>query len=151
MKTLFVFLLSLLLSPNNVLVGSGTAFMKCKCESGRTVFTAELQDIDGLLEKAELSIDGSKLQFSSKDNATIVFDPTCGVFTIHLVGKESKDFPNGRFLKFWVIPKTFKVIKIDGSLEKYEFKARIEATEPRKGKELQIPRVEVFCSLEYKT
>ena len=132
--------------------GSGTAHLTCKSESGRTIFNAELQDIDGLLEKAELIVDNKKLIFDENDEAHTIFDAQTGVFTIYITGEENKDFPNGRFIEFWAIPKSFKVLNSDRSNQEYEFKARIEATEPRKGTErsLRIPQVELNCTLKYK-
>ena len=132
--------------------GSGTAHLTCKSESGRTLFTAELQDIEGLLEKAELIVDNKKLIFDENDEAHTIFDAKSGVFTVYITGEENEDFPNGRFIQFWAIPKSFKVISSDRSNQRYEFKARIEATEPRKGtnRNLRIPQVELNCTLVYK-
>jgi hypothetical protein len=130
--------------------GSNTAYLTCKSESGRTVFTAELQDITGLLEKAELSVDNNKLLFTESDEAYTIFDSKKGVFTIYITGKANKDFPNGRFIQFWALPESFKIIKSDRADQKFEFKARIEGTEPRKDKDLRIPVVELNCTLEYK-
>ena len=72
------------------------------------------------------------------------------VFTVFILGKENKEFPNGRFIQFWALPETFKAVNSDRSNQKYEFKARIEATEPRKDKDLRIPQVELNCTLTYK-
>lgn len=151
MRYVILFLISLI-SFSFKMPGSGTAHLSCKSESGRTVFTAELQDITGLLEKAELIVDGKKLLFTSEDEAYTIFDDELGVLTIYLSGNANTDFPNGRFIEFWAIPKTFKTIFSDRSNQRYEFKARIVGTEPRKGegKYLHIPQVELNCVLEYK-
>ena len=131
--------------------GSGSAYLTCKSASGRTIFNAELQDITGLLAKAELIVDNKKLIFNEGDEVHTIFDAESGVFTVHVSGDSNKEFPNGRFLEFWAIPKSFKIVSSGGSKQKYEFKARIEATEPRKGsdKDLRIPRVELSCILIY--
>lgn len=134
--------------------GSGTAYLTCKSESGKTIFNAELQDIDGLLQKAELIVDGKKVTFDENDEARTIFDEKNGVFTLYLSGSRNKDFPNGRFVRLWAMPKTFKILKSDTQAQdqKYEFKAKIEGTEPRKGADriLRIPQVELTCILEYK-
>ncbi len=133
-------------------IGSATAYLTCKSESGRTIFEAEIQDIDGGLEKAELSIDGIKLNFNEEDNSSIIFDPKIGVYTILLESKSQlkKDFSKYKFLKFWAIPKTFKTIIENNSEGKYEFKAKLYSTEPRKGKEIQAPEIILNCKLKYK-
>ena len=132
--------------------GSGTAHLTCKSESGRTIFNAELQDIDGLLEKAELIVDNKKVTFDENDEAHTIFDAQTGVFTVYISGQSNNDFPNGRFIQFWAIPKSFKILNSDRASQKYEFKAKIEGTEPRKGEHryLRIPQVELTCVLEYK-
>ena len=131
-------------------VGSGTALLTCKSESGRTTFTAELQDITGLLEKAELTVDGKKINFNPDDEVYSIFDPKNGVFTVYISGKPNEEFPNARFIEFWAIPSTFRIIKSDRNNQRYEFRAKIEGTEPRKNKDLRIPQVELICTLEYK-
>ena len=132
--------------------GSGTAYLTCKSESGRTVFNAELQDIVGLLEKAELVVDNKSLVFDDKDDVRTIFDKETGVFTVCISGAPTKEFPNGRFVEFWAIPKSFKIIKSERSNQRYEFKAKIEATEPRGGgnRSLRIPQVLLSCVLEYR-
>ena len=151
MRILFILLLSSIFVSFKI-VGSGTAHLTCKSESGRTIFTAELEDIDGLLEKAELIVDNKKLTFDATDEAHTIFDAQSGVFTVYLTGESTDNFPNGRFIQFWAIPKSFKIISADRSYQKYEFKARIEATEPRRGenRSLRTPQVELNCTLTYR-
>ena len=92
--------------------GVRTANLICKSESGRTIFTAELEDIDIRIKKAELVIDEKKLNFSEDVNSNIIFDSKNGVFTIYLQSKSKskQDFSKYKFLKFWAIPKTFKTL-----------------------------------------
>lgn len=132
--------------------GSGTAFLKCKSESGRTIFKAELQDITGVIEKAEFTVDGREVSFSyeNDDEGHVIFDPKVGVFTIRISGKASEAFPNGRFIEFWAIPTSFKIISGDPTHQKYKFKAKISGTEPRKNKQLRTPEVIMNCTLDYK-
>lgn len=152
MKKIIIYSLLILTFTSFKSVGSATAYLTCKSESGRTTFKAEIQDIDGGIEKAELTIDGVKLNFTEEDNSNIVFDSKNGVYTITIESKSQlkKDFSKFKFLKFWAIPKTFKTILENNEEAKYEFKARLFSTEPRKGKDLQTPEIELKCKLEYK-
>jgi hypothetical protein len=97
-----------------------------------------------------LTIDGNKLRFGEDDNAYTIFDPGKGVFTVYLSGETTNEFPNGRFIQFWALPESFKIVSSDRNNQEYQFKARIEATEPRKDKALRIPQVELNCTLTYK-
>lgn len=152
MKKIIIYSLLILTFTSFKSVGSATAYLTCKSESGRTTFTAEIQDIDGGIEKAELTIDGVKLNFTEEDNSNIVFDSKNGVYTITIESNSQlkKDFSKFKFLKFWAIPKTFKTILENNEEAKYEFKARLFSTEPRKGKDLQTPEIELKCKLVYK-
>ena len=131
--------------------GVRTAYLNCKSETGRTLFTAEIVDMDCCITKAELTIDGEKLNFSKDDNADIIFDPKNSVFTMYLETRSQlkKDFKKSKFLKFWAIPKSFKTILEEHTNGKYEFKARMYSTEPRKGKDSSTPEIELNCELEY--
>jgi len=133
-------------------VGSATAYLNCKSESGRTLFKAEIQDIDGGLEIAILTIDGVKLNFTDEENANVIFDSKNHVYSLHIESNSQsrKDFSKYKFLKLWAIPKTFKTIIENNSERKYEFKAKMYSTEPRKGKNLQTPEIEMNCELKYK-
>ncbi|WP_276501938.1 hypothetical protein [Terrimonas pollutisoli] len=153
MIRIYLLLVSILFSSTSFkTVGSGIAYLVCKSESGRTLFNAELQDIVGIVEKAELIVDGKKIAFSYEggDEAFTIFDPHNNVFTLHISGKPNKEFPNSRFIEFWAIPSSFKIISSDHSNQKYEFKAKVVGTEPRKNKDLRTPEVIVNCTLEYK-
>jgi len=152
MKTILLCFITIvgLTSFKTSVAGSGTAYLSCKSESGRTLFNAEIQDIDGIIEKAELTVDGTKLNFNDAENTNIIFDSKNGVYTIAIESTSGKDFAEHRFLKFWAIPKTFKIIVENSTEAKYEFKARLYSTEPRQGKNLQTPVIEVSCILEYK-
>jgi hypothetical protein len=118
--------------------GSGTAHLRCKSETGKTIFNADLQDITGFLEKGEFIVDGKKINFDGDDVYTI-FDPKNGVFTIYINGETNEEFPNHKYVSFWAIPSSFKIIS-SGSTQIYEFKAKIFGTEPRKGKNLLTPQ-----------
>jgi hypothetical protein len=131
--------------------GEPIATLNGKSSSGRTIFTAELPSCS-YLEKAELSVDGSKLKFSVSDGCKIIFDPESQVFTVYL---ESTDEKNGRkFLQFWALPSTFKKTKSErgpGSQfhDTYEFHAKVYATEPRKVKESTTKIIELVCTMDY--
>lgn len=152
MRKIIICLIVFLVITSFKSVGSATAYLNCKSESGRTLFKVEIQDIDGGLENAELIIDGVKLNFAEDENANVIFDSKNGVYTLFIESKSQlkKDFTKYKYLKFWSIPKTFKIIKENNSEGKYEFKARLISTEPRKGKGFSTPEIELNCELKYK-
>lgn len=152
MKKIIFYLIVFLGITSFKSVGSATAYLNCKSESGRTLFKAEIQDIDGGLENAELTIDGVKLNFTEDENANVIFDSKNGVYTLFIESKSQlkKDFTKYKYLKFWAIPKTFKIITENNSEGKYEFKARLYSTEKRKGKGFSTPEIELNCELKYK-
>jgi len=132
--------------------GEPVATLTCKSETGRTLFSAELPSCS-YLEKAELTIDGSKLGFTNQDKANIIFDPENKVFTIYLES-HSSDSKTYKFLKFWALPSSFKKIsseKSSGSQfhDIYEFHARLYGTEPRKISEPNTKVIELICTLNY--
>jgi hypothetical protein len=129
--------------------GSGTAHLRCKSESGKTIFNADIHDITGVLDNAVFEIEKQKLAFTPEDNVYAIFDPLNRVFTIYLSGKTNDEFPNSRFVQFWAIPGTFKTLMLKSGGQKYVFEAYIEATEPRKGKLLRTPPIKLSCTLEY--
>ena len=129
--------------------GSGTAFLECKSESGRTEFYAELQDIEGFLEKAILKIDQTELEYFT-DESNIVFDPENGILTMSIDDFKNKESHlHHKYLKFWSIPSSFQIIKNERHHVIYKFKAKIYGSEPRKGKEFHIPTITLNCRLEY--
>jgi hypothetical protein len=150
MKQIITAIAIFMLFTSFKLHGSGTAYLVYRSESGRTVFTAELQDITGLLEKAELTVDGKKISFDSNDEVYTIFDSEVGVFTVYINGKPNNEFPNARFIEFWAIPESFKKIRFERADQKFEFRGKIEGTEPRKNKDLRIPQLELRCTLVYK-
>lgn len=148
MKSILLLFLSVISSLNTTEIGSGTAYLTCTSDSGRTKFYAELQDIDGLLEKATLTIDENSLDFIT-DDGHIIFDPNNGILTMYIDDFENKsENLNHKYLQFWSIPSTFKN-KSNSSGQIYEFKAKIYGTEPRKGKEIHTPTIVLNCRLEY--
>lgn len=147
MKSLLVSaLLFMLLS--SLKPGEPSATLTCSSASGRTLFVAILPECN-YPGNAKFSIDTSKLNFGIEDHSSIIFDPENKVFTIALESKDEK-----KFLKFWAIPTTIKKIKSQkgtGSSfhDVYEFKAKVYATEPRKGFEQITKTIELNCILDY--
>ncbi len=135
--------------------GSGTATLTCRSASGRTTFTAYLQDIIGMFEGGKLVIDGVEQEFRAEDDddcTEVVWDPAIGVFTVTY----SHSTPQGPvWFRFWAVPNTFRTISDKrGSAEGavYEFDGVIEAREPREGPDfdLHTPRIRMTCRLEYR-
>lgn len=142
-----------LLSAPLLSAGSGTAKLTARSASGRTIFTADLQDIIGIFEGGKLSIDGSVVEFPAAgedDTGDVIWDPTNGVFTITF----SHTTADGTvWFRFWAIPNTFKTLSKDrGSPEGavYQFEAIIEAKEPRPGRDLITPQIRLSCRLSYR-
>jgi hypothetical protein len=132
--------------------GEPVATLTCKSLSGKTTFSAILPSCT-YLEKAELIIDKSKLQFEAMDHSNIIFDPENKVFTVFLESK-SDDPKAYKFLKFWALPSSFKKIKSEkGSGSQfhdiYEFHAKLYATEPRKTSKPNTKTIELICTLDY--
>jgi hypothetical protein len=133
--------------------GVGTAHLTCKSASGRTLFTAELEECE-FLRSAEFTVDDVKITFSySNDEGYIVFDPENKVFTILLnSGAKSKGY---KFLKFWAIPASFKQTMDENGPgsefhHKYEFRAFIYGKDPRSDKDPNTPLIELNCQLDYR-
>jgi len=133
--------------------GEPVGNLTCKSESGRTIFTATLPSC-AYLEKAELSIDDSKFQFTDKDGeAKVFFDPENKIFTVY-IESTGNDHKASKFIKFWAIPSTFKKTfteKGEGSQfhDVYEFKGKLFATDPRKDKDVNTPTINLNCTLVY--
>ena len=139
----------LILLCNPAFPGSGVAKLTCKSESGRTIFTAEIQDITGILQNAEFRVDGSSIIFEEAEETYSIFDHEHGVFTMYIKGNKNEKHPLHKYVKFWAIPSTFKIIKNTNRQQIFEFKAKIYGTEPRSGKLLLTPIIELSCRLEY--
>jgi len=146
---LFCFLV--LFTHTSLRPGESVATLTCKSVSGKTLLNAEIPGC-AYIEKAEFSIDGSKLLFVNGDNSSIIFDPSNKVFTMEL-GIKTQNTAD-KFLKFWAIPSSFKKTKNEkrpGSQfhEIYEFHAKVYATEPRTGFERNTKTIELICTLDY--
>jgi hypothetical protein len=146
---LFILLFGIIFISAKDKPGSGTAYLKCKSESGKTIFNADLQDITGQLESAEFSVDNKKIKFDGNDDIYTVFDAKNGVFTIYIHGKTNNEFPNHKYIVLWAIPSSFKTINGERAKQKYEFEAKIYGTEPRKDQYLLTPTIKLKCTLVY--
>ncbi len=88
-----------------------------------------------------------------RDDSKVIFDTDNKVLTI---AQESSpnDPRHSKFLKFRRIPSTFKLTKHEtggGSQfhDVYEFRAKIYATEPRRGFDPNTKVIELICTLDY--
>ncbi len=132
----------------NCLAGSGPSYLKCKSESGKTIFNAQLNNLDWGLESAEFIIDKFEINFDFDDSASIVVDLDNGVYTLTIRSKEKEEDGSSYFIKLWGIPSTFKAIINERNKIKYEFKAKIQGTDPRPDKKFS-PTIELNCTLEW--
>ncbi|MGQ0827108.1 MAG: hypothetical protein ACT4ON_01810 [Bacteroidota bacterium] len=130
--------------------GSNTAVLTCKSNSGKTTFVAYIQDITSTFEGATFTMDKSSIEFDSNENGYVVLDSKSGVFTLFVDGRKTFDYPNGKFIRFWAIPSTFKIITEEHGHKVYEFKAKLNGTDPRPNKTPDSPVVELNCKLEWK-
>ncbi len=145
---MYLILSIILLFPGlNCLAGSGPSFLKCTSESGKTIFYAEIQDVDGGLTIANLKIENHEIEFDWEDISSIVVDLENGIYTLTINSKKEEN--SYSFIKFWGIPSTFKAIKNERHEIKYEFKAKIQGTDPRPNKEYS-PTIELNCTLEWR-
>jgi hypothetical protein len=131
--------------------GSADATLECRSASGRSMFSAVLQDIEGGLQQATATVDGESISFGQSDHCAVVFDAAHGIFTISIEGQATSRFPNGRFLRFYALPKSFRAAeKTPDGKNVWSFTAVVRCTEPRKTKEeLLTPDIEVTCKLIY--
>lgn len=126
--------------------GSGPSYLKCKSDSGKTIFYAEIQDIDGGLTIANFKIDNYEIEFDWEDKFSIVTDLENGVYTLTISSKDEND--SSQFIKLWGVPSTIKAIENERHKIKYEFKAKISGSDPRPDRKY-CPTIELNCTLEW--
>jgi hypothetical protein len=150
-RLLAVFSLFLAFASSSAFAGSGDATLRCKSPSGRTEFTATIQDIEGILHRASVTVDGASIAFGDPDRCAAIFDSAHGVYTISVEGPPTERFPNGRFLRFLAIPKSFRAAgKTADGKDTWTFDAILICTEPRKDKDSVLtPQIELRCTLTY--
>jgi len=151
MKFLTTLLLSLLII-NPLLGGSdGTAIIKGRSGTGRTLLELHTSDIGGGVKYIKFTIDGKSYEFDvRKDPETygyVIHDHKNEVFTVFVDNKKI-DF------KFWMIPGKRKIKEQKGTSEKWEFYAYVEATDPREFSDEtrnhpMSPRIYLYCTLDY--
>lgn len=147
--TKLFYLLATFLLTSSFYLGTNTAVLTCKSDSGKTTFVANLQDITSMFESAKFTIDNSTIEFDSNDKASVALDSKKGVFTLYIDGRKTFDYPNGKFIQFWAIPSSFKIIKEESGHKVYEFKAKIKGTDPRLTKKSNSSVIELNCKLEW--
>jgi hypothetical protein len=136
----FVFFI-FLFSSSLAFAGSADAVLICKSASGRTVFTANLQDLVAFTD-AKFSIDGQTLIYSNSAMGHLVFNEKNKVLTLAI-----NDDKIG-WLTFYAIPSTFKTLESKRHRAHYKFKAVIQGKDPRKD-EWQSKEITLDCELTY--
>lgn len=129
--------------------GSGASFLTCRSASGKVVFKATIDDITGVFQNAKLVIDRDSLVFNENDKAVCIFDQKNGVYTLY-IENDPKGGDDYKYLTFWCIPSTFKTISNSRANQKYEFKGKLWAKDPRKNKGPTTPTIELICTLVYR-
>jgi hypothetical protein len=131
--------------------GSGTAKLSGRSASGKTFFTANLQDIEGMFEGGSLTVEGHTVEFPAANDGVehhAIWDAKNGVFTLSYMKPGMEEY---RFFRLWALPSTFKIISSDrGAGALYTFDAVLEATEPRPKKGVTIGPIQLSCRLEYR-
>lgn len=151
MRTLlFTFFGILLISP--LIAGSdGTAIIKGKSGTGRTLLELHTSDIGHGVKFVKFTIDAKSYEFNvRKDPEThgyVIYDHKNQVFTV-TVDNKNIDF------KFWMVPNKQKITKLKGSSEQWVFEAYVEATDPRYFSDEtrnhpMSPKIHLSCTLDY--
>lgn len=129
----------------------GTAVIKGKSGTGRTLIEIHTSDIDNGVKYLKYMIDGKSYEFNLREEKTketygyIIHDWKNQVFTVFVDNKQI-DF------KLWMIPGTRRTE--NDSMSQWSFFAYVEGTDPREfSKETRnhplSPRIYLHCSLEY--
>lgn len=104
------------------------------------------------MESAEFIIDRSKILFNYHDYDYVIFDPLSKVYTICLEKKIEDKNRIGKYVKFWAIPSSFRLLSKVGQgflpHEVYTFRAKIFGSEPRNGFDFTSKEIELSCTLD---
>jgi hypothetical protein len=147
------YLLTFIIFPlflNSFKTGEGTAKLTCKSQSGRTLFEAEFGEYT-ILRQAKLTIDKDNMPFYYSDRCTVIFDPEAKVYTLNIESEAHGNFDTARFVQLWAIPSTFTEESSSGTEfhDVYKFTGKLQARDPRKGKEYKTPLILLNCTLTY--
>ncbi len=151
MKILTILLLNALLITPLLAGADGTAIIKGKSSSGRTLLELHTSDIDRGVKYLKFTIDGKSYEFDvRKDSETygyVVHDRKNKVFTV-VIDNKKIDF------KFWMVPAKQKITEQKGHSEKWTFDAYVEATDPREFNDQTrndpiAPKIYLNCTLDY--
>lgn len=148
----FTILLLCSVLGNPLIAGSdGTAVIKGRSGTGRTLLELHTSDISAGVKYLKFTIDGKSYEVDvRKDQDTygyVIHDHKHKVFTVFVDNKKI-DF------KFWMIPTKQKITEQHGTSEKWEFFAYVEATDPREFTDETrndpiSPRIYLYCTLDY--
>ena len=124
------------------------AVVSCSSSSGRTQLYLEDMDLEGNFQSGYFIIDGEKLTYGSKANATIVSHLDQGVYTVSIFENRSASI-GFIFLEYYALPKTIKSIDYKKGT-KYTFQGIIDesSTDPRTKKRLN-KTILLECSAIY--
>jgi len=151
MKYLIITILSMLLIKPLSAGSDGTAIIKGKSGTGRTLLELHTSDIGNGVKYLKFTIDGKSYEFDvRKDQDTygyVIHDHKNKVFTV-VIDNTKIDF------RFWMLPSKQKITAQKGTSEKWEFEAYVVATDPREfdgetRNEPMSPQIHMFCTLDY--
>lgn len=127
---------------SGLFAGSADAHIVGTTSSGRTSVEVDVGDIDGILGRAKLTIDGKSYEIT-QGRQTVIRDEANSIYVL-MIESETQIF------RMWMIPNTEKVIPCTDGATKIRFGAIIEATDPRQDEKWKLtPRITIGCTLNY--
>lgn len=123
--------------------GSADAVLRGKSSSGRTEFELKVGDLDGLIRWVRVAIDGKEYVIDDADRwrQTVVRDQKNEIYVMVLE-------TDSRTVRFWMVPGSERVIEQRRGAYRSEFKAILEASDPRDdGRD--TPRIVLECRLDW--
>jgi hypothetical protein len=151
MKYFTLLIVTILLMNSSYAGSDGTAIIKGRSGTGRTLLELHTSDIGHGVKYLKFTIDGKSYEYDlRKDSSTygyVVHDHKNKVFTVIIDNKKI-------IFKFWMIPSKQKIKEQKGTSEKWEFYAYVEATDPREFSDETrnrpiSPRIYLYCTLDY--
>ena len=128
--------------------GSGPAYIDCTSKSKRTTINLIVQDIS-MLSYAKLKIDLDSIVFYEPSEDWVIFSQEDSVLTINARSKKSSPNKQTYYFELWALPNTFNYVTNDRNLLEGRFAAKVNFSEPRKGKGLLTPTIQVGCKIKY--
>lgn len=128
--------------------GSRPAYIDCTSKSKRTTINLTVQDIS-MLSYAKLKVDLDSLVLYEPSEHWVIFSKEDSVLTINARYKKSNPNKQTYYFELWALPNTFNYVTNERHLLEGRFAAKVNFSEPRKGKGLLTPTIQVGCKIKY--